>query len=194
MRTPRNAARNGPADPVFARRDRRVYLDLLRDQAARTGLRILAICLMRNHIHLIAIPERDDSLAVCLRRVHGRYAQYLNARRGRSGHLWTALRYVERNPVRAGLLESAERYRWSSAAAHLSGKDPFGLLDVRFWEESGGSAFWRQLLDNEDDEEELQRLRKATYGGKPLGSAEFSTSAKRAPTGESLPKAARRSA
>src|SRR6266478_6143086 len=95
-------------------------------------------CLMSNHVHLIAVPERADSLAVLLRRVHGRYAQYYNTRWGRTGHLWqnrffacllerdhlwTALAYVDRNPLRAGMVRGAADYRWSSAAAHLSGVD-----------------------------------------------------------------------
>ena len=171
----------------FARRDRRVYLDLLRDQASKTGVRILAYCLMNNHIHLIAIPCEEDALAVCLRRVHGRYAQYLNARRGRTGHLWqnrffscpldaahllTALRYVECNPVRAGLVATPVEFAWSSAVAHGSGKDQSRLLDMQFWEDQGGLVFWQQLLHSEEDETEYQRLRRATYSGRPLGSVE----------------------
>ena len=104
-----------------SRADRRVYLDLLREQARFTDVLVLAYCLMPNHIHLIAVPFDEDSLAVLLRRVHGRFAQYFNARRARCGHLWQnrfyscptgpahlwpALRYVESNPVRAGLVKS----------------------------------------------------------------------------------------
>ena len=89
---------------------------------------------MENHIHLVAVPDEPHSLAVALRRAHGRYALYLNARRNRTGHLWqnrfyscpldrrhlwVALRYVERNPVRANLVARSEQYAWSSAAAHL---------------------------------------------------------------------------
>ena len=115
----------------FTNSDRRVYLDLLALHCAETGLRIVAYCLMFNHIHLIA--ERESSMAVALRRVHGRYAQYLNTRKQRSGHLWqnryfscplgqdhlwTAIRYVEQNPVRAHLTALPEEYAWSSAAYH----------------------------------------------------------------------------
>ena len=94
---------------------------------------------MTNPVHLVVVPEREDSLAVLFRRVHGRYAQYLNARRQRSGHLWqnrffscplssrhlsTALRYVERNPLRAGLASQPGEYEWSSTRAHPMGQDP----------------------------------------------------------------------
>jgi putative transposase len=121
----------------------------LEEHGAEAGLRMLAYCLMPNHVHLVVVPERMDSLGVVFRRVHGRYAQYLNVRRGRSGHLWqnrffscaldgnhlsVALRYVERNPVRAGLVAEAESYTWSSARAHLTGKRN-ALLDWQFWED-----------------------------------------------------------
>ncbi len=110
--------------------DRATYLRLLRDNLPEADVAILAYCLMSNHVHLVAVPEREDSLALLLRRVHGRYAQYYNTRNGRTGHLWqnryfacalgrnhlwTALAYVEGNPVRAGLARSAGEYPWSSA-------------------------------------------------------------------------------
>jgi putative transposase len=91
--------------------DRQTYLKLLAEHSIEANVRILGWCLMTNHTHLIAIPEREDSLAVLLRRVHGRYAQYACALG--IGHLWRALVYVERNPVRAGMVVRAEEYRWS---------------------------------------------------------------------------------
>ena len=114
-----------------AREDRETYLGLLRENAAEQQVRILAWCLMTNHLHLILVPPAEESLSVVLRRVHGRYAQYFNPRWGRSGHLrqnhffscvlapdhlWAALAYVERNPVRAGMVARAGEYRWSTAA------------------------------------------------------------------------------
>jgi putative transposase len=68
--------------------DRLTYLQLLWQNLKEAEVRLLGWCLMPNHVHLIAEPEREDSLAMLLRRVHGRYAQYYNARVGRSGHLW----------------------------------------------------------------------------------------------------------
>lgn len=102
--------------------DRFTYLGLLRQNLSDAQVKVLGWCLMTNHVHLIAEPAREDSLSVLLRRVHGRYAQYYNARSGRTGHLWqnrffacvlgpehlwAALAYVERNPVRAGMVERA---------------------------------------------------------------------------------------
>ena len=73
---------------LYSRSDRLTYLHLLREQASLGHVSILAYCLMSNHIHLIAVREDAAALAEVLQRVHGRYAQYLNARWGRSGHLW----------------------------------------------------------------------------------------------------------
>ena len=109
---------------------------------------------------------------------------YFNARRGRSGHpwqarffscplgpahLWTALRYVELNPVRAGLVTLAEEYEWSSASAHLAGQDRSRLLDMEFWRREGGLANWRELLGRPCDENECRALRRATHAGQPSG-------------------------
>ena len=72
----------------FTDADRHTYLDCLQTYSAQARLRILAYCLMSNHIHLVAIPDEPQSLAMALRRTHGRYALYLNSRRHRVGHLW----------------------------------------------------------------------------------------------------------
>ena len=97
---------------------------------------------MTNHVHLVVCPHGHESLARTIREVHGNYARVLHRANGWEGHLWAnryysspldpahlwaAVRYVERNPVRAGLVETAERYPWSSAAAHC-GLAPDGPL------------------------------------------------------------------
>ena len=116
----------------FTDTDRQTYLNWFAEYAARARLRILACYLMNNHIHLVAVPEEADSLAVALRRAHSRYSLYLNTRRRRTGHLWqnrssscaldeahlgAALRHVERNPVRASLVTRPEEYEWPGRAA-----------------------------------------------------------------------------
>jgi len=170
------------------RMDRLVYLGLLRDQARLADLPIWAYCLMGNHIHLIAVPSEGAQLAEVMQRVHGRYAQYFNARRARCGHLWqnrfsscalgpahlwTALRYVEFNPVRANMVRRAEDYEWSSARAHLAGQDPQRLLDMDFWRREGGVSNWSQLLNQLEEESQCRDLRRATYAGQPFGDEEF---------------------
>jgi putative transposase len=173
----------------FTDSDRKTYLKLLASNKDEAGVRILAWCLMSNHIHLIAVPGAEDSLAVLLRRVHGFYAQMLNARLKRTGHLFQnrffscpletshlrrALAYVERNPVRAGMVERAEHYRWSSAAVHLElAQDKLRLLDEDFSREFGGAEAWRELLMSPEELSELRLLRRCTLSGRPYGSERF---------------------
>jgi REP element-mobilizing transposase RayT len=118
--------------------DRAVYLDLLRERAGQYRLLIWAWCVMDNHIHLLAVPQHSDSLHRALGRTHADYARYLNAKRRSCGHLWqarffscvvapkylwTTMAYIEKNPVRAGIVREAEQYRWSSATSHITGTD-----------------------------------------------------------------------
>jgi putative transposase len=174
----------------FSQADRETYLRLASEQKQEAGVRVLAWCQMSNHVHWLVVPEREDSLAVLFRRLHGRYAQYLNARRGRTGHLWqnrffscavarerelSALRYVEWNPVRAALVEVPEAWPWSSASAHRRGPEAEGIavLDWKYWQERGGTACWEELLRQPDDLRQWQQLRRATYASAPLGPAGF---------------------
>jgi putative transposase len=167
--------------------DRETYLSLMRQNLEDAGVGLLAWCLMTNHIHLIALPERGDSLSVLLRRVHGRYAQYYNARHGRSGHLWqnryfacslgpghlwAALAYVEMNPVRAKLVERPGDYRWSSAAAHLGKPDTSRMVDMEWWRREHGGIDWEQTLGGADRGQSAL-LRRCTYAGRPFGDEEF---------------------
>ena len=172
----------------FTDADRHTYLDCLGKYCAQARVRILAYCLMSNHVHLVAIPEEPQALGIALRRTHGRYALYLNARRDRSGHLWQnrfyscaldephlwiALRYVERNPVRANLVARPEEYSWSSAAAHLSGDRSNRLLDWEFHATACGAERWKALLAEPEELEAIRALQRGTFTGRPVGSPEF---------------------
>jgi putative transposase len=88
-------------------------------------------------------------------------------------HLFTALRYVDLNPVRAGIVNQAEAYRWSSARAHVTGQDSSQLLDMASWREICEPADWEQLLAREEDATEVGRLRHATRTGRPCGDGSF---------------------
>ena len=164
--------------------DRATYLHLLRQNLPDAQVRVLGWCLMSNHVHLVAVPEREDSLSILLRRVHGRYAQYYNARADRTGHLWQnrffacvlgeehlwrALAYVDQNPVRAGIVADAAEYPWSSAAAHVTGVDPSGLLDNQWWRQQTRSQNWKQEL-TVDNPDAVAQLRRCTYSGRPFAS------------------------
>jgi putative transposase len=169
--------------------DRPVYLDLLRRNCRLEHLSLLGYCLMSNHVHLIAVPERDDSLRLALKHTHGRYAAYFNARCASSGHvwqgryyscpldpphLWAALRYTELNPVRAGIVAAPAAYPWSSAAAH---RDDCAddALDMQPWRREWTPAAWRAYLDAAVAPLEADAIRRSTHTGRPLGGPDFVT-------------------
>ena len=179
---------NNRQDVFFADDDRRVYLELLKDQAEKYGLEIIGYCLMSNHVHIVAIPQEEDSLARAVGRTHFRYTQYINRFHRRSGHLWQgrfyscalderhfrlAMKYVELNPVRARICRKAWRYEWSSAAAHVDGKARPDLLDLPGWYDMTSAGRWRKELDAGMAESEIGRLRLNTHTGRPLGSDSF---------------------
>lgn len=89
----------------------------------------------------------------------------------RPTHLWAALAYVERNPVRAGIVATAAQYQWSSASAHPGGSDASGLLDREWWQREAPGNWGERLA--RDDGEAVTALRGCTYAGRPFGSEEF---------------------
>jgi putative transposase len=179
---------NNREDVFFADGDRVAYLGLLREQCEKHGVRVLGYCLMPNHVHLVAIPKREDSLNLAVGRTHFLYTQYINRLHGRSGHLWqgrfhscpmddahgvAAMRYVERNPVRAKMTRVPWTYRWSSSAAHTGRPDPAHVLDLKAWNRLVPSINWKETLTDGDDKETLAALRLNTQTGRPLASDSF---------------------
>lgn len=170
----------------FSDADRRRYLELLREYADKHRLQILAYCLMDNHVHLVVVPESLTALAAALKPVHLRYAQHVNWTHNQTGRLWqgrffscsldeahclTAIRYVERNPVRAGLVKEAEAYPFSSAAAHVGLRvDP---VLTRSGEIEEAVEDWSCWLRREEDETTIAGIRRQTRTGRPLGDATF---------------------
>lgn len=177
---------NRRQEVFFSDEDRRRYLLWLKDYADRYELRILAYCLMMNHIHLIVLPRKRDSLWRALQTTHMRYSQRVNFDQGWTGHLWqgryfstaldeahewAAVRYVEQNPVRAGLVELAEDYPWSSAAFHLGLRDDRLVTGLGVW---GASVEeWEKTLRAAQSEGEVSLLRARTLDGRPCGDEDF---------------------
>ncbi|MGD0499909.1 MAG: transposase [Bryobacteraceae bacterium] len=169
--------------------DRAMYLRLLVRHCRATSVGISGYCLLGNHVHLIAVPTRETGLSRALGRTHNDYARWSNLRRGETGHVWQnrfyscplderhrweALRYVELNPVRAGLAPEAEGWPWSSAAAHLAGMDRTGILDLTEWGEHWTAGMWRDALEQGvEDAALLEQIRRATRTGRPAGDEEF---------------------
>ena len=181
--TPRGNRRQ---DLFFRPQDRRIYKRWLGEYAERYGLEVWSYCLMTNHVHLLVVSKQGDSLAGAIGRTHGRYAQWQNRRYGWSGHLWanrfystpldeehlwTAVKYVELNPVRSGLVERAEEYEWSSARCHARDYSDDLLAPNRPF--PGSVEDWSTWLAGELPEEEVETLRKNTSTGRPTGSDSF---------------------
>jgi putative transposase len=167
---------------------RLVYLDLLNKYVELYGLSLLGYCLMSNHVHLVLIPQQAESLALALKQTHGRYASFWNATHASSGHvwqgryyscplddthLWIALRYVERNPVRAGLVATAESWPWSSAPAHCGQAESALDLDMEKWMKRWTGTSWQAFLLAGEAVEDLTAIRENTHTGRPLGTPEF---------------------
>ena len=168
--------------------DRVTYLELLRQYSQLHGLSVLGYCLMSNHVHLIAIPQTADALSQSLKNAHGRYASYWNARQSSTGHvwqgrfyacpldeshLWAALRYVELNPARAGMVIAAELWRWSSAPAHCGVAAPEPMLEMQRWRKRWTVREWGQFLGDAQSVADQSALRQSTHTGRPLGTPEF---------------------
>lgn len=171
--------RNQPV--FFSDSDRYEYLSLLRQAASDDGVSFLSWCLMDNHVHFVAVPERGDSFACCFRKAHSRYSLHVNRHNDWSGHLWqyryhssplgphylyNAVRYTEQNPVRAGIVRGAWEYRWSSAAYHTGRKrsDPLLSADANHYLAIDD---WEDYLSIEPDVEVLLKIRKAASRNRP---------------------------
>jgi putative transposase len=180
---------NRREDVFFDDQDRAVYLTWLAEYCREFDVEVLAYCLMTNHIHLVAVPADEDGLQRALKPLHMRHAQRINRAHGWKGHLWqgrffsspldhdylwAAVRYVERNPVRAGMVRRAQDYVWSSAAAHC-GKTTTTLLNLEsVWQKRFATVKdWSAWLAQGDEDEELRVVRRNIDKGLPCGSDDF---------------------
>jgi len=179
---------NNRQQVFYSVEDRRLYLHLLTRYAARYGTQIAGYCLMTNHVHLLVVPRHENSLARTFGPTHAEYALALNLSEKRSGHLWqnrffscpldaayleNALRYVELNPVRAGLTVMPWDWPWSSARAHSQEDASDAVLDRSGHLDRWDYAGWREGLLSGISQTEYDSIRRATHTGEPLGSREF---------------------
>lgn len=166
--------------------DRGYFLQYLKDRATKTATRVWAYCLMDNHFHLLLAPEKEQSLGKCLHGVTFRYAQYFNQKYKRTGrlwqnryfscvvdrnvYLWAAVRYIERNPVRAKMTKKAEDWEWSSARSHINGAGT-EIPGIHDWLDESERIEYRRFIKGEEGE--IERIRKTTSTGRPLGDMKF---------------------
>jgi putative transposase len=169
----------------FGDSDKELYLKLMKRHAERAGISFVAYCLMNNHVHLIGVPKTVQSLARGIGEAHRKYTNIVNIREGWKGYLWQgrfisfpmdekhlffAIRYVERNPVRAGIVKEAEDYPWSSARAHVDKTDDILV--------SGGQNplridDWRAYLKENDEDEFIKQMERCEKTGRPFGDDDF---------------------
>jgi len=167
--------------------DRNQYLQFIKEETQRFEADILAWCLMTNHTHFIAVPHAETSFARGFGEAHKRYTRMKNFSdnvrgylfQGRFGscvlderHLLAAVRYVENNPVVAGIAKHAWEYKWSSASYHVGdikedilvqGRDLYGLVKD-----------WREYLDERiAGSDDIDNVRKSTRTGRPAGDFDF---------------------
>jgi len=181
---------NNRQDIFFDPQDRFFYLKLLKKYSVEGGCAVCAYCLMHNHVHCLLVPGRDDSLAKTMQKLALCYTQYINKRFERSGtlwesryysalvdtdsYLWAVCRYIERNPVRAGIAETPYDYPWTSIMINAKGEK--SDLVEPFWSRYGDSKDkeeYRDFVLLPEDGQKINMIRKSTSTGKPIGNESF---------------------
>jgi putative transposase len=176
---------NRRQDVFFCEEDYRYYLELLKVWCDQENLEVWSYCLMTNHIHLIVCPDETSNLSRAIGETHRNYTRMINFREKWRGYLWQgrfasfpmdenwllrAAAYVELNPVKAKMVEKPWDYKWSSVHAHLSGKDPLGLVDADKLLDFVGD--WESYL-LEAQKYNSQEFEKHERTGRPLGDEAF---------------------
>ena len=147
--------------------DRGVYMRYFMEYKKKFGVQLFAYCLMDNHVHFVVEPSTENGLARLFSMTHMRYSHYFNKKKGARGHLWQgrffscpldvehlyeAIRYVELNPVRAGIVSRIDSFDWSSLKFHMKGK---GLYPVDSVNEYLQIEDWKSYLKEKVDEEKV---------------------------------------
>ncbi len=177
-----------------AEEDFQFYLHYLQEFATQFGCAIHAYVLMTNHVHLLLTPQQADSASLLMKHLGQRYVQYINRTYRRSGTLWegrfrscltqtedyvlACYRYIELNPVRAGMVNQPQDYRWSSYHSNALGKassliTPHDQYQRIAADEKTRLAAYRALFKAHLDEEIVGQIRSATNGNFALGGERF---------------------
>ena len=182
-------------NPVFFdTSDYHTYLSYLHDAVERYECKLHAYVLMTNHVHLLLTPDSKDGASRVMQSVNRLYVPYINYTYGSSGSIWegrfkasminhdeyllTCMRYIELNPVRAGMVQTPEKYRWSSYGVNAWGDKSVFIVPHDLYISLGNSAEFRQqsyreLFNAHLDRETLSDIRKACNTGTPLGNDRF---------------------
>jgi len=151
--------------------DKETYMNWFQEYAQKYKVKLYAWCLMTNHVHFVVEPSTENGLAELFKNTQMRYSHYFNRKHKVFGHLWQgrffscsldddhlyeALRYVELNPLRAGMVQTVYDYAWSSARDHLFGTNKIALASVQSYLEIED---WAAYLQEEANEEVVTNLR-----------------------------------
>ena len=176
---------NRKQQTFFSDEDYQAYIDLVASAKEIAGVEIWAYCLMPNHVHLVVVPESKHSLASLFRDAHRRYTRRINFREGWRGHLWqerffssvmdenyllAAVRYVELNPVRAGLCKRPQDWPWSSTLAHMSGFDDALVTVAPMLERITN---WAEFIQSATPQPIVENIQQHARTGRPLGCDQF---------------------
>ena len=178
---------NNKGDVFFDKRDRKKYLLLLKKYSDKWNSPILSYCLMSNHVHLLTKPFDEMSLYKMMQGITLCYTQYFNRKYERTGrlwesryhscivdndrYLWTVARYIEQNPVRAGIVNKVEDYDYSSARTHVNGEKNELLGEELF--DIMQRADYAKLIQTNISKDEIGEIRHYTKVGRPLGNEQF---------------------
>ncbi len=170
----------------FCEEDYGTYRQLMSECCLKYNVECWAYCLMPNHVHMILVPSDKESLKAAVGEAHRRYTRMINFREGWRGHLWqgrfasfimdeshliACTKYIELNPVRAGLVKAPYEWRWSSARSHLEGKDDSlvktnPLLKII-------QKPWETYFSGDVQSDQIEMFRKHERTGRPIGSPSF---------------------
>jgi putative transposase len=178
--------RGNRRQPVFfGHDDYHVYQQLMAEWIQKHGVEVWAYCLMPNHVHLVAVPSSEEALARAIGEAHRRYTRMIHFREDWRGYLWqgrfasyamdenhllNAVRYIEMNPVRARMVQHPWEYEWSSARAHVRGRNDL-LVNVKPMKERVEN--WREFLKTPLSDSDTKEIRFHLRTGRPMGSASF---------------------
>lgn len=179
----------------FADGDYSVYLDWLGEHASKTGCRVHSYVLMTNHVHLLISADQVEAPGLLMKALGQRYVQYVNRTYRRSGTLWEGRfrscliqaeiyllgcqRYIELNPVRAGMVVHPAEYRWSSYRANAQNEvdalvKPHPLYEALGLDAASRQVAYRELFRQEPETALVDKIRRATNGNFVLGNERFS--------------------
>ncbi len=179
---------NNKQDVFLCKADYVKYVEILRHYAQKHSCGLGAYCLMPNHIHLVARPGTKEALPKMMHGLNLCYQQHLNDTTGFTGHVWQSryysspveegngvwkvVEYIDKNPLRAGLVADPCDYQYSSAVAHEQGRLDNVITEVLF---PGREAKdYAEILHGEQlDARDIERIRKSTHKGMPIGGSAF---------------------